>query len=67
MVARSMPPVTAEENTIIKRVPAVTGIARPVIIPLKSVPTDTNPVREGARVTVVPATGAKLSSGVVEL
>ena len=56
-VAMSIPAVTDAENTSMRRVPAVTGIERPVVIPLLVVPMATNPVSAGANVTSAPATG----------
>ena len=65
-VARSIPPVTRAENTNINRVSAVTGMDRPVVMPLLVVPIATIPVRGGAKVTTAPATGVKILSGVVD-
>lgn len=65
-VARSSPAVTAAENTNSNRVPAVTGIFRPVVIPLLVAPIATIPVRGGANVTLAPAIGENTLSGVVD-
>jgi len=59
--------VTAGVKTSNKRVPAVTGIDRPVVIPLKTAPNVTNPVSDGAKVTVAPGTAVKVLLGVAEL
>jgi len=67
IVAISIPAVTLAESTNISRVPAVTGIESPVVKPLETVPMLTSPLNGGARVTVAPGTGAKLSFGVGEL
>ena len=66
IVAISRPAVTAAENTINKRVPAVTGIFSPFVSPLATVPMLTSPVRPGANVTTAPGIGAKVLSGVVD-
>jgi hypothetical protein len=58
--------VTAAENTISKRVPAVTGIAKPVVNPEVIVPMAMMPVSGGAKVTMAPGTGVKISLGVVD-
>lgn len=63
IVAIGMPAVTSAENTMSNRVPAVTGIARPVVMPLAVVPTVITPATGGASVTVAPATGVKMSLG----
>ncbi|SPF51858.1 hypothetical protein SBF1_5390002 [Candidatus Desulfosporosinus infrequens] len=63
----SVNPAAVAENTINNLVCAVTGIANPVRIALLIVPTESMPVRAGANVTAVPATGEKVLSGVVEL
>jgi len=60
-------PAAVVENTINNLVCAVTGIANSVRIALLIVPTESTPVRAGANVTAVPATGEKVLSGVVEL
>lgn len=59
-VAMSIPAVTAAEKTSMRRVPATTGIARPVAKPLLFVPMATTPVSGGANVTSAPATGVKV-------
>ncbi len=60
-------PVAVIEKTIKRRVSAVTGIVNPVRAPVLMVPTARTPVRAGAKVTTVPATGEKVLSGAVEL
>ena len=62
-----MPPVTVAVKTSSRRVPAVTGIDSPVVIPLEIVPIATAPVRGGASTTEAPAIGAKTLFGVGEL
>jgi hypothetical protein len=62
----SIPAVTAAENTISRRVSAVTGIARPVTIPFAVSLIPTIPVNVGARATAGP-TAVKASLGVGEL
>lgn len=66
-VLTSVTPAAVAENTSSNRVWLVTGIANPVRVPLLIAPTATTPVRAGAKVTAVPATGEKMLSGVVEL
>jgi hypothetical protein len=66
-VLTSDKPAAVAENTINNLVCPVTGIANPVRIALLIVPTASMPVRAGANVTEVPATGEKVLSGVVEL
>ena len=60
-------PVAVDENTINRRVPAVTGMDNPVLMPLLVVPIPNIPVKAGANVTVAPTTGEKVLSGTVEL
>ena len=67
VVAMAGPAVTLAENTIIKRVSAVTGIENPVNIPLKLDPASNAPVRTGNSDTKLPKTGENTLSGVVEL
>lgn len=62
--ATSRPAVTVAENTINKRVCAVTGMLSPVVMPLLIVPRAIIPVKEGANVTKAPGTAVKLLSGV---
>lgn len=65
-VAISIPAVTAAENTSNKRVPAVTGMASPLVIPELVLPRLMIPVRGGARVTAAPGIGVKVLSGAVD-
>lgn len=55
------------ENTIIKRVPAIIGMDRPVLMPELIVPMLISPARGGAKVTAVPAIGRNTLLGVAEL
>ena len=50
-------------KTTISLVWSVTGMLRPVVVPLVIVPIASTPVNAGARVTMAPGTGVKVSSG----
>ena len=60
-------PEAVAENTRSRRVPAVTGIAKPFAVPLLVLPKATIPVNPGASVTTAPGIAVKLLSGAVEL
>ena len=53
-VATSKPAITFAENTINNLVPEVTGIFKPLVVPLDIVPRASIPVIEGANVTSAP-------------
>jgi hypothetical protein len=59
-------PAAVAENTNSRRVCGVTGIAKPVVMPLLIVPRARTPVRAGANVTTAPGTAVKVLSGVVD-
>jgi hypothetical protein len=60
-------PVAVAEKTRSRRVCAVTGIAKPVVMPLEVVPKATMPFSGGANVTIAPGTAVKVLLGVGEL
>lgn len=62
----SIPAVTSAVKTISNRVCAVTGMLKPVVMPLLIVPILINPVKGGDKVTVAPGIGAKILSGTLE-
>ena len=66
VVARSMPAVTSAANTRRSRVPAATGMLKPVVRPLEMVPIPTRPVSVGDRVTVAPGMGVNTLFGAVD-
>ena len=59
-------PAAVAVNTTNSRVPAVTGMDRPVVSPLEMVPILTTPVRLGATVVLAPGIGVTMLSGVVD-
>ena len=66
MVLTSVTPEAVVENTSKSRVPAVTGMERPLVSPLDRLPMEITPVRAGASVTIAPAIGEKILFGVVD-
>lgn len=62
-----MPAVTVEVKTNNKRSPTVTGMLKPVVLPLLIVPRAINPVSGGLNVTKAPGTAVKVLLGVVDL
>ena len=59
-------PAAVAEVTMTHRVWALTGIDRPVTIPLLMEPNEIIPVSGGVNVTAVPGTGENVLSGVAE-
>jgi hypothetical protein len=58
-----MPAVTSAANTISSRVPAATGIFRPVVMLLEMEPMPIRPVSVGERMTTAPGMGKKTLFG----
>lgn len=65
-VFNSVRPLADAESTSMSLVRAVTGMLSPVREPFNSVPTAITPVREGVRLTSVPAIGEKTLFGVAD-
>ena len=65
VLSRVVPSAVAE-NTNKSRVSAVTGIVKPVLIPLDVAPALKIPVNAGAKVTVLPGIKIKVLSGGVD-
>lgn len=59
-------PVTVGENTSNRRVSAVTGMLRLVVMPLLTVPIAIAPLKDGDKVTRAPGTSVKSLSGAVD-
>ena len=66
MVLSSVSPLADAESTSISLVRAVTGMLSPVREPFSSVPMDITPVREGVRLSSVPALGVNTLFGVAD-
>jgi hypothetical protein len=66
VVAKSIPAVTSAANINSSRVPAATGIASPVFIPLLTVPIETGPLSGGDKLTNAPLTGVNKLFGAVD-